>query len=146
MPDTTQELPWACFLDVTKKKQTRKCANQKNQKNKTPQRQSKPFCRQFASRGRWKKRLCNRKPGNGRGGHAETHPDSLSCNGGRLTAIVTKACTKFSRFHDETGSRATPAKLSEWDDLRVPAGQDVALTKNKQTNKKNNPAGFGLFP
>lgn len=123
-----QELPWACFCDVTKN-QTRKCAKTPPKQNHSSKANHPANSLPLAEGGRSVSVTGNQEMEGG--GHAETHPDSLSCNGGRLTAIVTKACTKFSRFHDETGSRAPPAKLSEWDNFRVPAGQDVALTKKK---------------
>ena len=80
-----------------------------------------------------KKHLCNRNQ------ETRTSRDpswQLSYNGGRLTAIVTKACTKFICFMTR---QALPLFQRNYlDDLCVPAGQEMSL--------KNNPAGFGLFP
>ena len=76
---------------------------------------------------RWKNHLCNRNQ------ETRTSRDpswQLSYNGGRLTAIVTKACTKFICFM--TRQALTLFQRNYLDDLCVPAGQETSLKTIQQ--------------
>lgn len=74
------------------------------------------------SQQRWNGHICNRNQ------KARTSRDSswqLACNGGCLTAIVTKACRKYICFM--TRQALTLFQQYYQGDLCVPAGQEVSL-------------------